>query len=145
MFNFTKTNKSELLNDNLRELENRFQERIDEHDKYYKLHIQKLDEKLVVLEEKHKITYELMDKLYDYRFQEINNNTAKLSTQMSCKLNQCISVYDNKLGNTFTTLQDGMQNITNQINILNNNQNEIMIEMQKLKNNAGNNFGEQCI
>ena len=74
MFNFTKTNKSELLNDNLRELENRFQERIDEHDKYYKLHIQKLDEKLVVLEEKHKITYELMDKLYDYRFQEINNN-----------------------------------------------------------------------
>ena len=143
MFNFTKTNKSELLNDNLRELENRFQERIDEHDKYYKLHIQKLDEKLVVLEEKHKITYELMDKLYDYRFQEINNNTTKLSTQMSCKLNQCISVYDNKLGNTFTTLQDGMQNITNQINILNNNQNEIMIEMQKLKNNAGNNFGEQ--
>ena len=143
MFNFTKNNKSDSLNDNLRELENRFQERIDEQEKSYKLHIQKLDEKIVVLEEKHKITYELMDKLYDYRFQEINNNTAKLSTQMSCKLNQCVSVYDNKLGNTFTTLQEGMQNITNQIHILNNNQNEIMIEIQKLKNNTGNNFGEQ--
>jgi hypothetical protein len=143
MFNFSKNNKSDSLNDNLRELEYRFQERIDEQDKSYKLHIQKLDEKIVVLEEKHKITYELMDKLYDYRFQEINNNTAKLSTQMSCKLNQCISVYDNKLGNTFTTLQEGMQNITNQIHILNNNQNEIMIEIQKLKNNTGNNFKEQ--
>jgi predicted nucleic acid-binding Zn-ribbon protein len=84
-----------------------------------------------------------MDKLYEYRFQEINNNTAKLSKQMSCKLNHCISVYDNKLDNTFTTLQQGMQNINNQINILNNNQKEIFIEIQKLKNNAGNDFGQQ--
>ena len=143
MFNFTKTNKSESFNDKLQELENRFQEKMDEQTNAYKLHIQKLDEKFAGMEENNKITYELMDKLYDYRFQEINNNTAKLSTQMSCKINQCISVYDNKLGNTFTTLQQGMQNINNQINILNNNQKEIFIEIQKLKNNAGNNFEEQ--
>jgi hypothetical protein len=143
MFNFTKTNKSDSLNDKLQELENRFQEKMDEQTNAYKLHIQKLDEKFAGMEEKNKITYELMDKLYDYRFQEINNNTAKLSTQMSCKINQCISVYDNKLDNTFTTLQHGMQNINNQINILNNNQKEIFIEMQKLKNNAGNYFEEQ--
>jgi hypothetical protein len=143
MFNFTKTNKSDSLNDKLRELENRFQEKMDEQTNAYKLHIQKLDEKFAGLEEKNKTTYELMDKLYEYRFQEINNNTAKLSTQMSCKLNHCISMYDNKLDNTFTTLQEGLQNITSQINILNNNQKEIFIEIQKLKNNSGNNFGEQ--
>ena len=143
MFNFTKSNKSDSFNDKMQELENRFQEKMDEQTNAYKLHIQKLDEKFAGLEEKNKITYELMDKLYEYRFQEINNNTAKLSKQMSCKLNHCISVYDNKLGNTFTTLQQGMQNINNQINILNNNQKEIFIEIQKLKNNAGNDFGEQ--
>lgn len=143
MFNFTKTNKSDSLNDKLQELENRFQEKMDEQSNAYKLHIQKLDEKFAGMEEKNKITYELMDKLYEYRFQEINNNTAKLSTKMSCKINQCISVYDNKLDNTFTTLQEGMQNITNQINILNNNQKEILIEIQKLQNNAGNYFEEQ--
>ena len=143
MFNFTKTNKSDSLNDKLQELENRFQEKMDEQTNAYKRHIQKLDEKFAGMEEKNKITYELMDKLYEYRFQEINNNTAKLSTQMSCKINQCISVYDNKLDNTFTTLQQGMQNITNQINILNNNQKEIFIEIQKLKNNAGNHFEEK--
>jgi hypothetical protein len=143
MFNFTKTNKSDSLNDKLQELENRFQEKMDEQTNAYKLHIQKLDEKFAGMEEKNKITYELMDKLYEYRFQEINNNTAKLSTQMSCKINHCISVYDNKLDNTFTTLQQGTQNITNQINILNNNQKEIFIEIQKLKNNAGNYFEEQ--
>ena len=143
MFNFTKTNKSDSLNDKLQELENRFQEKMDEQTNAYKLHIQKLYEKFAGMEEKNKITYELMDKLYEYRFQEINNNTAKLSTQMSCKINQCISGYDNKLDNTFTTLQEGMQNINNQINILNNNQKEIFIEIQKLKNNAGNYFEEQ--
>lgn len=143
MFNFTKTNKSDSLNDKLQELENRFQEKMDEQTNAYNLHIQKLDGKIAGMEEKNKITYELMDKLYDYRFQEINNNTAKLSTQMSCKINQCISVYDNKLDNTFTTLQHGMQNINNQINILNNNQKEIFIEIQKLQNNAGNHFEEK--
>jgi hypothetical protein len=143
MFNFTKSNKSDSLNDKIQELENRFQEKMDEQTNEYKLHIQKLDEKFAGMEEKNKITYELMDKLYEYRFQELNNNMSKLSGQMSCKLNQCISVYDNKLDNTFTTLQEGMQNITNQIIILNNNQKEIFIEIQKLKKNAGNNFGEQ--
>lgn len=143
MFNFTKTNKSDSLNDKLQELENRFQEKLDEQTNAYNLHIQNLDAKFAGMEEKNKITYELMDKLYDYRFQEINNNTAKLSTQISCKLNHCISVYDNKLDNTFTTLQEGMQNINNQINILSNNQKEIFIEIQKLKNNAGNHFEEQ--
>lgn len=143
MFNFTKTNKSDSLNDKLQELENRFQEKMDEQTNAYNLHIQKMDEKFAGLEEKNKITYELMDKLYEYRFQEINNNAAKLSRQMSCKINQCISEYDNKLDNTFTTLQEGMQNITNQINILNNNQKEIFIEIQKLQNNAGNHFEEK--
>lgn len=145
MFNFTKTNKSDSLNDKFQELENRFQEKMDEQANAYKLHIQKMDEKFAGLEEKNKITYELMDKLYEYRFQEINNNTSKLSTQMSCKLNHCISVYDNKLDNTFTTLQEGLQNITSQINILNNNQKEIFIEIQKLKNNSNNNIFEKQI
>ena len=143
MFNFTKTNKSESLNDKLQKLENNFQEKMDEQDKSYKLHIQKLDEKIVVLEEKHKITYELMDKLYDYRFQEININTAKLSKQFSCKLNECISVYDKKLEFNFTTLQENAQNINSQINVLNKIQKETFIEIQKIKNNVGNNFGEQ--
>ena len=143
MFNFTKTNKSESLNDKLQKLENKFQEKMDEQDKSYKLHIQKLDEKIAVLEEKHKITYELMDKLYDYRFQEININTAKLSKQFSCKLNECISVYDKKLEFNFTTLQENMQNINSQINVLNKIQKETFIEIQKIKNNVGNNFGEQ--
>lgn len=145
MFNFTKTNKSDSLNDKFQELENRFQEKMDEQTNAYKLHIQKMDEKFAGLEEKNKITYELMDKLYEYRFQEINNNTAKLSTQMSCKLNHCISVYDNKLDNSFTTLQEGLQNITSQINILNNNQKQIFIEIQKLKNNSNNNIFEKQI
>ena len=143
MFNCTNINKYESLNNRLRELENIFNEKIYEHSNSYKLHIQKLDEKIAVLEEKNKITYELMDKLYEYRFQEINNNTAKLSNQYSCKLNECISVYDKKLEINFTALQEGTKNIISQIHVLNNNQNEIMIEIQKLKYNTDNNFGEQ--
>lgn len=145
MFNFTKTNKYDSLNDKLQELENRLQEKMDEQTNTYKLDIKKLDEKIAGLEEKNKITHELMDKLYEYRFQEINNNTAKLSTQMSCKLNQCIRLYDNKLENTFTSLHEGIQNITSQINILNNNQKEIFIEIKKLKNNSNNNIFEKQI
>jgi len=144
MINFYKTpTKLEALNEKFNEFENRFQLKLDEQNTAHKIHIQKLDDKIARLEEENSRTFELIDKLYEYRFQEINNNIAKLSEQMSGKLNQCISVYDNKLENTFTTLHEGMQNIHSQINVLNKNQKEIFIEIQKLKNNASNNFEEQ--
>ena len=108
MMNFYKTPKLDALTEKFNDFENRFQVKLDEQNTAHKIHIQKLDDKIARLEEENSRTFELIDKLYEYRFQEINNNTAKLSEQMSGKLNQCISVYDNKLENTFTTLQKVM-------------------------------------
>jgi len=100
--------KKDTLNDKFEEFENRFQLKLDEQNITHNTQIQKLDDKISRLETENSRTYELIDKLYEYRFQEINNNTTKLSEQMSSKLNHCISVYDNKLENTFTTLQKVM-------------------------------------
>ena len=100
--------KRDTLNDKFEEFEKRFQVKLDEQNITHNTQIQKLNDKISRLETENSRTYELIDKLYEYRFQEINNNTAKLSEQMSSKLNHCISVYDNKLENTFTTLQKVM-------------------------------------
>jgi predicted nucleic acid-binding Zn-ribbon protein len=100
--------KRDTLNDKFEEFEKRFQLKLDEQNITHNTQIQKLNDKIARLETENSRTYELIDKLYEYRFQEINNNTAKLSEQMSSKLNHCISVYDNKLENTFTTLQKVM-------------------------------------
>lgn len=100
--------KRDTLNDKFEEFEKRFQLKLDEQNITHNTQIQKLNDKIARLETENSRTYELIDKLYEYCFQEINNNTAKLSEQMSSKLNHCISVYDNKLENTFTTLQKVM-------------------------------------
>jgi predicted nuclease with TOPRIM domain len=89
--------KRDTLNDKFEEFEKRFQLKLDEQNITHNTQIQKLNDKIARLETENSRTYELIDKLYEYRFQEINNNTAKLSEQMSSKLNHCISVYDNKL------------------------------------------------
>jgi hypothetical protein len=108
MMNFYKTPKLDALNDKFNEFENRFQLKLDEQNTAHKIHIQKLDDKIARLEEENSRTFELIDKLYEYRFKEIHDTIAKLSEQMSGKLNHYINIYDNKLENTFTTLQKVM-------------------------------------
>ena len=113
--------KKDTLNDKFEEFENRFQLKLDEQNIAHKTHIQKLDDKISRLETENSRTYELIDKLYEYRFKEI-----------SCQITHEVSECNNKIDNTFKTLHEELQNITNQINILNNNQNEISIETQNI-------------
>ena len=113
--------KKDTLNDKFEEFENRFQLKLDEQNIAHKTHIQKLDDKIARLETENSRTYELIDKLYEYRFKEI-----------SCQITHEVSECNNKIDNTFKTLHEELQNITNQINILNNNQNEISIETQNI-------------
>ena len=113
--------KRDTLNDKFEEFENRFQLKLDEQNIAHKTQIQKLDDKIARLETENSRTYELIDKLYEYRFNEI-----------SCQINHQVSECNNKIDNIFKTLHEELQNITNQINILNNNQKEISIETQNI-------------
>ena len=113
--------KKDTLNDKFEEFENRFQLKLDEQNIAHKTHIQKLDDKISRLETENSRTYELIDKLYEYRFKEI-----------SCQITHDVSECNIKIDNIFKTLHEELQNITNQINILNNNQNEISIETQNI-------------
>ena len=125
--------KKDTLNDKFEEFENRFQLKLDEQNIAHKTHIQKLDDKIARLETENSRTYELIDKLYEYRFNEI-----------SCQITNQVSECNIKIDNAFKTLHEELQNITNQINILNNNQKNIYIEIQNLQNNSNNNFEQQC-
>jgi hypothetical protein len=106
---------------------------LDEQNIAHKTHIQKLDDKIARLETENSRTYELIDKLYEYRFNEI-----------SCQITNQVSECNIKIDNIFKTLHEELQNITNQINILNNNQKNIYIEIKNLQNNSNNNFEQQC-
>lgn len=113
--------KRDTLNDKFEEFEKRFQLKLDEQNITHNTQIQKLNDKISRLETENSRTYELIDKLYEYRFQEI-----------SCQITHEVSECNIKIDNIFKTLHEELQNITNQINILNNNQNEISIETQNI-------------
>ena len=136
--------KRDTLNDKFEEFENRFQLKLDEQNIAHKTHIQKLDDKISKLETKNSITYELIDKLYECRFNEI-----------SCHITHQVSETNIKIDNTFKTLHEELQNIMlltkeqikiitdkveicmneiKQINILNNNQKEMSIEIKNINN-----------
>jgi len=113
--------KKDTLNDKFEEFEKRFQLKLDEQNITHNQQIQKLNDKIARLETENSRTYELIDKLYEYRFKEI-----------SCQITHEVSECNNKIDNTFKPLHEELQNITNQINILNNNQKEISIETQNI-------------
>ena len=136
--------KRDTLNDKFEEFENRFQLKLDEQNIAHKTQIQKLDDKIARLETENSRTYELIDKLYEYRFNEI-----------SCQINHQVSECNNKIDNTFKTLHEGLQKVMlltkekitiitdkveicmneiKQINILNNNQKEMSIEIKNINN-----------
>jgi predicted nucleic acid-binding Zn-ribbon protein len=131
MMNFYKTPKLDALNEKFNEFENRFQLKLDEQNTAHKIHIQKLDDKIARLEEENSRTFELIDKLYEYRFKEIHDTIAKLSEQMSGKLNHYINIYDNKLENTFTTLQKVMLLTKEKITVI---KDKVEICMNDVKN-----------
>jgi hypothetical protein len=136
--------KRDTLNDKFEEFENRFQLKLDEQNIAHKTQIQKLDDKIARLETENSRTYELIDKLYEYRFNEI-----------SCQITNQASECNNKIDNTFKTLHEGLQKVMlltkekitiitdkveicmneiKQINILNNNQKEMSIEIKNINN-----------
>ena len=131
MMNFYKTPKLDALNEKFNEFENRFQLKLDEQNTAHKIHIQKLDDKIARLEEENSRTFELIDKLYEYRFKEIHDTIAKLSEQMSGKLNHYINIYDNKLENTFITLQKVMLLTKEKITVI---KDKVEICMNDVKN-----------
>jgi len=136
--------KRDTLNDKFEEFANRFQLKLDEQNIAHKTHIQKLDDKIAKLETENSRTYELVDKLYEYRFNEI-----------SCHINHQVSECNIRIDNTFKTLHEGLQKVMlltkekitiitdkveicmneiKQINILNNNQKEMSIEIKNINN-----------
>jgi hypothetical protein len=131
MMNFYKKEK-DTSNDKFEEFEKRFQLKLDEQNIAHKTHIQKLNDKIARLETENSRTYELIDKLYECRFKEI-----------SCQITHEVSECNNKIDHIFKTLHEELQNITNQINILNNNQKEISIEIKNLQNKSNNNFDQR--
>ena len=70
--------KKDTLNDKFEEFENRFQLKLDEQNIAHKTQIQKLDDKIARLETENSRTYELIDKLYEYRFKEISCQSSYL-------------------------------------------------------------------
>ena len=92
--------KKDTLNDKFEEFENRFQLKLDEQNIAHKTQIQKLDDKIARLETENSRTYELIDKLYEYRFNEI-----------SCQITNQASGCNNKIDNTFKTLHEGLQKV----------------------------------
>ena len=112
--------KRDTLNDKFEEFENRFQLKLDEQNIAHKTQIQKLDDKIARLETENSRTYELIDKLYEYRFKEISCQITNLHEEL-----QKVMLLTKEKITIITDKVEICMNDIKQINILNNNQKEI--------------------
>lgn len=139
MMNFYKTPKLDALNEKFNEFENRFQLKLDEQNTAHKIHIQKLDDKIARLEEENSRTFELIDKLYEYRFKEIHDTIASISTQ----INHLVSEGDIKIEQTFKSLQNIVEKLSETTNTRNemekNDKNSFINQLScRVKTNSEN-------
>ena len=132
--------KKDTLNDKFEEFEKRFQLKLDEQNITHNQQIQKLNDKIARLETENSRTYELIDKLYEYRFKEISCQVS----DCNIKIENILKNLQNKSNNNFDQ-QGTNENVILLISKINDNVSSIENDVSAITENITALEDRQCL